>query len=454
MPISTSNPSAQRLPAVEAQPIPRLSLLDDLLYNLASVVPNYLQGSFTRRRFWVSLFSCVHPDPLAVRLGSYLRRKYRSDYLSLHLLTTRSLLVLDPAGIQRVLERSPSRYADPRLKRQGMSHFQPHALTISRGEEWKERRRFNEAVLESRQRIHSGAGHFLKLIAEEVEPLRAREYLEWRDFERLFERLALGLIFGESARKATGLTDRLRRMMRESNRVFALRKSRHFDPFYDEVRARLSDPEEGSLVARCRQVPATETTRVENQIPHWTFALGETLATNTLFALALIASHPVAQERVRQELAGHAPRVPEEVDRLRYLEGCVQEGMRLWPTTATLLREALTDEQLYGRHVPAGTQVVIHNGINHRDRTAHAFADLFTPEYWLDGKVDPLFNHLSNGPQVCAGKALALFVAKAVLSRLLERHRYTLSRPSLDPSRPLPYAFDYFRVRLKRASPV
>ncbi|HSP78584.1 MAG TPA: cytochrome P450 [Myxococcaceae bacterium] len=138
------------------------------------------------------------------------------------------------------------------------------------------------------------------------------------------------------------------------------------------------------------------------------------------------------------------------MDGLRFLEGCVQEGMRLWPTTAILVREAVTDDTLRGRRVEAGTQVLILNGFNHRDRSAHAFADRFTPEYWLDDKVDFLFNHLSNGPQVCAGKPLALFLAKAVLARLLQSQRYTLRRPRLAADQPLPHAFNPFRVRLER----
>ena len=48
-------------------------------------------------------------------------------------------------------------------------------------------------------------------------------------------------------------------------------------------------------------------------------------------------------------------------------------------------------------------------------------------------------NHLSNGSQVCAGKNLALYIAKGVLATLLADNRFRLHKPSLDATGPLPY---------------
>jgi cytochrome P450 len=433
--------------------ISALSLPDNLLYNLAHVAPYYLQGIFTRNRLGVWLVAHAHPDPLAVRLAERLIRKYRSRYLYVSMLGTRSLLVLSPDGVAQVLDRSPAIYADAGVKRRGMSHFQPNAVTISRGEEWRERRRFNEAVLDYDRDPHRDADRFLGIVAREVAAALAvpGDDLSWSDVGALFERITLQVIFGQRARDDRPLIEGLKSMLRESNRVFGLRKSRHFDGYYARIGAYLREPEEGSLVARCREVPSTDATRVENQIPHWMFAMSETLATNTARALALIAAHPEAEERVRAELSGADPSCPGGVHGLVYLEGCLQEAMRLWPTTPLLVRESLAEDELGGAVVPAGTQVLIMNGFNHRDRETYDQADAFCPELWLRGRVDRRFNHLSNGPQVCAGKGLALFIGKAVLALLLREHRYTLRRPALDAGRPLPHAFDHFATLLGRA---
>jgi len=98
------------------------------------------------------------------------------------------------------------------------------------------------------------------------------------------------------------------------------------------------------------------------------FAMGDTLAINTARALALICAHLPAEERVGEELAQADLASPEGSISCRYLEGCVQEAMRLWPTTPILVRETVKEDVLGGATIPAGTQVIIINSFNHRDR--------------------------------------------------------------------------------------
>jgi cytochrome P450 len=438
-----------------------LSPADDLRFNVQFMLPYLLQGIFTRERFWVGFFARFHRDPLAVRLLSAFRRKYGSDYLSLHMLNTKALLVLDVEGVRQVLDNSPSRYADPPAKRNGMSRFQPGAVTISRDEAWRDRRRFNEAVLHGPQQGHPHAAHFLEIVAREAGATRSRPgtRLVWDDLQDLFRRITLQVIFGPGARNDSALWEGLRAMLRESNRPLgpaARRPSRFFEPFYERMRRYLRRPQEGSLVSAFAEAPQSAETRAENQVPHWMFAMNETLATNAARALALILAHPQVEQRVREELEGVDLSTAEGVQRLTYLEGCLLEAMRLWPTTPVLVREALAPDTLgspgglEGVPVAPGQQVLIHNGFQHRDRESYHLADVFSPESWPEAWDDYRFNHLSHGPQVCAGIGLTLLIGKAVLAALLSRERYVLIEPALDPSRPLPHAYDYFALTLER----
>lgn len=436
--------------------IPTVSTRDSLAFNFGHIVPYYLRGIFTKNKFWTSFWNRVHRDPLAVNFVRGLRRKYKSDYFYISLMRNKSLVVLDPAGIQEVLDHSPTPYAaDPKLKRDGMSHFQPNALTISRDPEWKERRRFTEAVLASSERIHPQAAEFLNAIDQAVERLiaNAGQYLVWDDFDHLFKRITLEIIFGHEARDDAATTDRLTSMMRESNRVFALGKSKEFDAFYNRIRHYLESAEQGSLAAMCKHAPASAETKVENQVPHWMFAMMETLATNTMRTLALIVSYPKVEERVRQEIQKNGAQTPAGIDGLSYLEGCVQEGMRLWPTTPMLTRQTVQESVLAGNKIPSGTQIVILNGFNHRDWETDPDIGNFRPEFWLDQPVDYRFNHLSNGTQVCAGKNLALFTAKAVIASFLGRGRYRLHKPRLNSGQPLPFQYDDFATRFEYFRP-
>jgi cytochrome P450 len=433
------------------QLFPAASFLDNLAFNILYILPYYLQGIFTKNKRWVSIWTAIHPDYAAVKFVQHLRSKYRTRYLYIYMLRNKSLLVLDHQGIRRVLDNSPAIYAEADLKRRGMSHFQPDAVTISHGTEWKDRRRFNEAVLESSQHIHSCADQFLSVIRREIESMTKQcgPRLGWHDFDRLFKTVTLQIIFGDHAKSDTGLTSRLEVMMRESNRVFLLGKSRVFDSFYARIRAALENPEKESLSFQCRHAPSTPATKIEHQIPHWMFAMMETLATNTIRTLALIVAHPQAESRVRSELRDQAVLSPAAVDSLHYLEGCLQEGMRLWPTTPLLVRETLDEDVLGSGTIPAKTQILIMNNFNHRDWETVPFADKFNPEFWLNRAADYRFNHLSNGVQICAGKHLALFIGKAVLATVLLTGRYRLKRPELNPRRPMPYAYNEFQIEFE-----
>jgi cytochrome P450 len=434
--------------------IPAASLLENLQFNVAHVLPYYLQGIFSRRRFWVWVWTSFHPDPLGVNFFRALRQKY-GDYVYLRLLRSNSLFLLAHEAIEHVLNHSADYPADSELKRRGMSHFQPGALTISRGAEWQDRRRFNEAVLDSAAPVHRHADVFLQVIADQTRACLRREptTLVWSDFELLFRRITLQIIFGLVGSRDDAVADRLRSMMQESNRVFLLGRSRHFDPFYRSVRAYLQTAEAESLAGQTRLAPSTDRTRVENQVPHWMFATMETLAINTTRAFALIVSSPSTESRVRREIQQQGSLTVPGIAALDYLEGCIQEAMRLWPSTPMLVRETTGAQTLRGRQIPDKTPVVIFNNFIHRDWESIPFADNFTPEHWLGRTSDYRFNHLSNGGQVCAGKNLALFVAKAVIANLLLNGRYRLRSPALQPARRLPQVFNEFRVRFDYLPP-
>ncbi len=413
--------------------IPTLSTTEGLSYSLSQVLPNYTGGLFTPNPFWFGF------------------KKYQSDYLYLKLMGKKSLLVLDLAGIRTVLDNSPELFAEPKIKRQGMSYFQPNALTISRGADWRERRTFNEAVLASGQSLHPNGEHFLDLIRQEVKRLQLQpaKALVWDDFALLFQRLTLQIIFGQGTTD-TSLTDELQDLMRTANRGFLLKKSRKFDAFYRRLHDQLKQARNGSLAERCTQVPSTANTEVENQVPHWIFAMADTLAINCARALALIAAHPDREKQLRQEMQAVDLSSPTGINQLNFLEGCVQEAMRLWPTTPMLVRETVQATELGGEQIPAGTQIIILNSFNHRDQDKLSVADKFAPEIWQEQRADYRFNHLSNGKQVCAGKDLALFIAKGVLANLLENHRYKLVRPGLNRDEPLPYRYNHFHLEFMR----
>jgi hypothetical protein len=309
-----------------------------------------------------------------------------------------------------------------------MSHFQPDALTISRGGEWEDRRRFTDAVLGA-----TPTDSVTAIASEEASSLPAE--LDWDTWNRAVRRATRRIVLGEGAADDDALSEMLGELMDKANPP-GRGDSELYGRYGAALKRYVDAAEPGSLVALFAQAPTTERTRPAGQVTHWLFAMGDTLAINAFRCLALLASFG-----------------PDRDDDA-YLGASLQEAMRLWPTTAMLSRVAVRDVDWDGTTVPAGTQLLIVNTFNHRDRDAVPFADRFEPEAWLSGDAaeDWQFNHFSHGPQGCPGAELALLVGKAMMASVLARG-VRLVEPRLDPEKPLPHSLDYFALRFSLGGP-
>jgi len=408
--------------------LPKASALESLRLTAGAMLPNLVQGLFRRR-------------PRAVAAISAIRGRHGAGPVWVKAGKDEMLLVHSTDDVRRVLEGSPHPFAsDPDAKRRGMSHFQPDALTISRGELWQNRRRFAESVLDSGRPRHRHADTVLAATGEEVaELLRevdgAGGELEWGPFNRTGHRIARRVIFGASARDDEQLSALLAKLMDEANKL-PDEPSPDLDTFLGKVAGYVSAAEEGSLMALFGEAPSDESTRVERQATHWLFALADTLPANAFRALALLATHPAERERAEAD--------PD------YLDACIQEAMRLWPTTPLLSRETVEETDWDGAPVPAGTQILISNTFDHRDPERHGRdADRFDPEAWISCGRDEdwSLNQFSHGPQGCPGAGLAMLVGRTVLGSLLSQRSVHLLEPGLNPTRPLPHMLDFFRLR-------
>jgi cytochrome P450 len=426
--------------------LPSASLVEAVGIIATGVIPALVRGLFSPRRGAMRLLTALDADRRAVAALSKVRGKH--DGQGVRLLGGRLVVLWGAGAIREVLDHSADVYAsDAGAKAKGMAHFQPEALTLSRGEEWRDRRTFNEAVLAASERVHPFARRFVAVVEDEVERLPLDATLRWRDWEGLFDRITLRVIFGDGARDEQALTGLLEKLMGESNRLVGLKPSGDYYEFYGALERHLIDPAPESLIARIADAPHHDTTRVVHQIPHWMFAMRDTLGANVYRALAAIVADPEVERRVRDELAGADLSDPGAVDGLRYLEGCLHEAMRLWPTTPLLARETTRETVLSGEQIDEGTQVMMLNVFNHRDGEHVENADRLDPERWRADAKDYRFNHLSNGTQDCPGGPLVLLLGKAVVARILDRYRLTLERPeTLKPGQPLPYMLNFFET--------
>jgi cytochrome P450 len=427
------------------------SLVDGVRFTAQVGMPNVVLGLFKKRELPTQVASALHAEQFGYLLVQGLVRRFGPDPFYIRVAKEEALLVHHPDDIRLVLDGSPDPFAsDPEAKRKGMAAFQPDALTISRGALWANRRRFAEAVLETGQPLHQLAATFLTVANEEADRLARHRIIRWADINAAFQRITRRVVLGDSAADDRSLTADLLELMAAGNKMPGTAPD-GYEPFLHRIQGYVDTAEAGSLCALIAEAPSDEQTSVAGQVVHWLFAMGDTLPANLFRALALLATHPLQLSEVRAELALSDLTQPKGIGGLDYLSGCIQEAMRLWPTTQLFGRVTTRDVRFpTGAVLPAGKQVLVYNLYNHRNRDRIPYADRFAPEEWVSGEAgsDWSFNFFSHGPQGCPGAGLSLFLGQAVVARLLEQATPRLSGASLKPGSRLPYGLDIFGIAI------
>ncbi|MEU8804544.1 cytochrome P450 [Spirillospora sp. NPDC048819] len=389
----------------------------------------------------------VQADYRAGRLLQRLRRRYGPGPLRLAVPGRSFAVVLSPRDVGRVLAGSPKPFALASMeKRAALDHFQPHGVLVSHGEERADRRRFNESVLDAAHPVHEHVGALVPKVCGEADGLvgaiALAGRLDWADFRMAWWRMVRRVVLGDAARDDSEISDLLTTLRMNANWAFVHpRRVRVRTEFFRRLRRYLADPEPGSLAGLMAAVPKSEVTAPEDQVPQWLFAY-EATALAAFRTLALLASHSEEAARAEREAEADDAGLP-------FLRACVQESVRLWPTTLTILRDSTRPTEWAGEMLPAGTGFLIHTPFLQRDTETLPYADAFQPGIWLDGTVerDRAVVPFSDGPGACPGRNLSLLSASHFLAALLRAYDFKQDAglcPS--PDRPLPRTLSPFRL--------
>lgn len=447
----------------------KISLADNFRLQVYVSIPAFLWGLVVPRRFFVWCLARWDEGRYTARFFSGLREKYRAELLRGWFPFRSTLLVLDPESIDAVL-KSDENAADPFLKKRAVSRFVPDALVISSGDEWSDRRRFNEKVL-ALGLPHPHRDAFREIVFREVDQLtagRAGAVLRWTDFELLGERVSHQVILG-SGQIEPEMAAQLRRAARSGN--LALWRNRGaLSAFYAWIERHLSAHrafDSGSrrgrqvngepVSTRClmhkgvellEEGGTTPATRVPAQMGFWFFVIKDAMELHVARTLALISAHPAVQDRVRREIREAPEPTAQAIDDFGYLEACVREQLRLWTPVPILLRRAVKPFSLRGEvAIGPEQQILIHTGFYHRDpRFFGEHADRFSPDA-AKGGFPPVY-FFSDHRQSCAGMSLAMFLLKTALAFLLAKFRFELIAPGIASDR-IPHLYDHFGIRLR-----
>lgn len=432
-----------------ASPLSRPSLPHITALETAGVLvgvggPLLAKGIIVRRPWVVALLQSTGIEGAAVRILQQLRRRYGDGPVLMKLPFRHQAILLCPDHVRRVLDATPEPFqSDSSEKHVTLAHFEPRGSLISRGAERMERRRFNEAVLESACPVHSLGERFGQVVAEEIAALLADadvdRRLGWGAFKDAWFRIVRRCVFGDSARDDAQLSDMLVRLRGDANWAFLRPKRRTLRArFLSRVAAYLHAAEPDTLAALASRLD-TGRAAPADQIGQWLFAFDA--AGIALFrALVVIAADDHLGQRARADVA------PD----LAFLRACLLESVRLWPTTPAILRQTDRDTEWGSAIMAAGTGVLIHVPFVHRDDERLPFAHSFAPDIWLAAEAPRwLLIPFSAGPGECPARNLVLMLASRTLAALLKERRYRLPQSvGIDPAA-LPPTFDQFSIALK-----
>ncbi|WP_238006798.1 cytochrome P450 [Dactylosporangium sp. AC04546] len=427
------------LPAPPRRRVPvRIGVLDTVRCAAGVLAPILAQGAIRRRNRVVRLVQRLDLDRRGARLLHRLRARHGAGPLRLALPGRSVAVVLDPADVERVLSGSPDPFALATTEKvAALRHFQPDGVLISTGRLRSARRLYNERVLGADAPLHHLAGTITAVIRDEAGGLDGAE-LDWPAFGAAWARITRRVVLGEAARDDTRLTAELDRLRNAANWAYLRPRQEHLRArFQRRVDAYVAAAEPGSLAGAMAGTPAAGGSDPAGQVPHWLFAF-DAAGITAFRTLALLGGDPGRRATAAGDVGPLYP----------YLRACVEDTVRLWPTTLVVLRESTKATEWGDTTLPAGTTFLLPSSYHHRDETAMHQADAFAPETWLTGapRRSATIYPFSAGPGACPGRNLVLLTTTTLLAALLERFPGLYAPEPLHE--PLPRTLDHSGLRL------
>ncbi|XP_014605809.1 PREDICTED: cytochrome P450 4C1-like [Polistes canadensis] len=172
---------------------------------------------------------------------------------------------------------------------------------------------------------------------------------------------------------------------------------------------------------------------IREEVDTFMFEGHDTTAMVLCFALSLFAKHRNVQENIRREVNTVMQRedcklTTSMLQDCSYLERCIKESLRLYPSVHTIFRYLNEDLQLSNYVVPAGSscQVSIYNV--HRNPIYWPNPDIFDPDRFLPENMKERHPYsyipFSAGMRNCIGQKFAMFELKVLIAHIL--HNFNL----------------------------
>ncbi len=178
--------------------------------------------------------------------------------------------------------------------------------------------------------------------------------------------------------------------------------------------------------------------QLRNETVTFLLAGHETTANALTWTFHLLSEHPEVATRLRGEIReALGNRVPtlEDLPRLTGVKHVLQESMRLFPPIWIIERRVVSEDEVGGFRLSAGSTVVLAPYVLHRHPKFWDQPERFDPTRFAHS-VPEAYLPFGAGPRFCIGSEFAMLEAQLILSQILQT--YQLRRQPGHPVEPLP----------------
>ncbi|XP_012543158.1 cytochrome P450 4C1 [Monomorium pharaonis] len=167
---------------------------------------------------------------------------------------------------------------------------------------------------------------------------------------------------------------------------------------------------------------------IREEVDTFMFEGHDTVAMGLTFAILMLAEHKDVQERIRNEVsalmqANEGKITISTLNDMTYLERCLKESLRLYPSVPFISRVLSEDVNMKSYLVPSGTVLHINIYDIHRDPNFWPNPDVFDPDRFLPERIQKRhpYSYLpfSAGPRNCIGQRFAMMELKAIMASLI-----------------------------------
>ncbi|KAJ8736221.1 hypothetical protein PYW08_006877 [Mythimna loreyi] len=167
---------------------------------------------------------------------------------------------------------------------------------------------------------------------------------------------------------------------------------------------------------------------IQEEVDTFMFEGHDTTASGLAFCFMLLAHHKDVQEKIFEEITeifGDSKRsvTIEDLPKMKYLERCIKESLRLYPPVHFISRNLKEDTTLSNYEIPAGTFCHIYIYDLHRRPDLYKNPDKFDPDRFLPensvGRHPYAYIPFSAGPRNCIGQKFAMMEMKVAVAEVL-----------------------------------